>query len=220
MADDGLKLIDRLGLTKNGRKVHIMGASMGGMIVQLMAIKAKEILASANILYSNCGGRDVVPQGFWMTLSYLYSPASDSEAHLMKYRMEAARRLTGDYPVEPELEAVCRMLLTRSPDDSPSLWRQVWAILRSTSRGEQLRQLNPDPIQLENYEATYLPVTIIHGMEDAMIPVINAVRLANFINRSKLVTFPRMGHSIPGPLVDLIADEVALHIAPTPATMG
>ncbi|CAD2221656.1 Alpha/beta hydrolase family/Serine aminopeptidase, S33/alpha/beta hydrolase fold, putative [Angomonas deanei] len=213
MANDGLKLIDRLGLTKGGKKVHIFGGSMGGMIVQLMAIQSPQTIASLNILYSHSGGPAVVPQTMQISLALLDKPASKNESDILDFKVRTAARFAGDYPVkEEEVREQAKMLLVRCPDDTAAFTRQIWAIQRAASRVAALQALNPDPTLPDSAAKPVLPVTIIHGMVDAVIPHENGVQLAKLIHHSKLVSFARMGHSIPEPLMAPIADELALHI--------
>ncbi|CAD2221655.1 alpha/beta hydrolase fold/Serine aminopeptidase, S33/Alpha/beta hydrolase family, putative [Angomonas deanei] len=213
MANDGLKLIDRLGLTKGGKKVHIFGGSMGGMIVQLMAIQSPQTIASLNILYSHSGGPAVVPQTLAVSAFFLDKPESDSEADQLAYRKREATIFAGDYPIdEAYVEKKYKLLSTRCPFDQEAVVRQMWAIRRAASRVEALQALNPDSTIPGSDTKPVLPVTIIHGLEDTTVPHENGVQLAKLIHHSKLVSFAHMGHSLPVPVLSPIADELALHI--------
>ncbi|EPY33819.1 hypothetical protein STCU_01947 [Strigomonas culicis] len=203
MARDGLRLLDKL----NIEKAHLLGASMGGMIVQCMALLAPARVLSLNIVYSHHGGPDVKPQTWGMSLAMLEKPASDTLKDIQDYKVRFAAYFTTDvYPID---EALVRqevaMLVHRCPDDAPSVGRQMWAIQRAASRVEGLRGLNT-PTQRN------IPVTIIHGIGDTMVPVENGVQLAKTIAQSKLVVFADMGHAIPPELYDDFVDEVGLHL--------
>ncbi|EPY24359.1 hypothetical protein STCU_07220 [Strigomonas culicis] len=203
MARDGLRLLDKL----NIKKAHLLGTSMGGMIVQCMTLLAPARVLSLSILCSHHGGRGATACTVFTRPSFLDKPASESEGDQLAYQLRYAAWLTTDaYPVDTASYAeFCAIQRHRNPDDADAVLRQKWAIQRAASRVEGLRGLN-------TATQRNIPVTIIHGMRDDIIPVENGVQLAKTIAHSKLVLFANMGHTIPPALYDDVANEVGLHL--------
>jgi pimeloyl-ACP methyl ester carboxylesterase len=195
MADDGMNLLTALGI----EKAHVFGTSMGGMIVQCMALRHPDRVKSLTIVFSHSGGPKVKPQTIGMSLSMLQRPASNSTEDQVQFKVRMAALYTGDYPLdEAATRATAELTLKRCADDKDGLLRQIWAIQRAESRVEGLREL------------CGVPTLIIHGMADTMVPFENGLQLAQLIDGSKLVAFARMGHSIPKELFDDIVAEVVL----------
>lgn len=194
MAEDGMNLLTALGI----KKAHVFGESMGGMIIQCMALRHPERVRSMTIVYSHSGA-NVKPQTIGMSLAMLRKPASSSVEDVVNFKVEMAALFTGDYPLdEPTTRATAELTYKRSPDDANGLLRQIWAIQRAEGREDGLRKLHN------------MPVLIVHGMVDTMIPFENGVQLAKLIDGSKLVAFARMGHSIPKELYDDVVAEMTL----------
>lgn len=194
MARDGLRLLTALGI----KKAHIMGSSMGGMIVQAMAIQAPERILSATIIFSH-SGQDVTPQTWKMSLALLDRPASTSEDDVVAFKIRHAKRFCGGYSLEdPAVYGVLKLKeIHRAPDDSDGISRQAWAIRRSPGRDYGISKLSG------------VPVLIVHGMQDTMIPLDNGLHLAELIPDAKLVVYPRMGHYIPVELYKELTRQVA-----------
>ncbi|KPI85825.1 hydrolase alpha/beta fold family-like protein, partial [Leptomonas seymouri] len=182
MAEDGMNLLTALGI----EGAHVMGESMGGMIVQCMALRHPERVKSLTIVYSHSGGPKVKPQTIKVSLSMLQRPASSSLEDQINFKVVIARLFAGDYELdEADIRATAELTLKRCPEDGDGVLRQIWAIQRAESRVSGLRKLSG------------IPTLILHGMKDTMIPFENGLQLAQLIDGSRLVSFARMGHSIP-----------------------
>ncbi|KPA76230.1 putative mitochondrial hydrolase, alpha/beta fold family-like protein [Leptomonas pyrrhocoris] len=195
MAEDGMNLLTALGI----EKAHILGTSMGGMIVQCMALRHPERVKSLTIVYSHSGGPKVKPQTFKMSLAMLREPASNSLEDQVNFKVQMAALYTGDYELdEAAARTTAQLTLSRCPEDGDGVLRQIWAVQRAESREDGLRQLRG------------IPTLIVHGMADTMVPFENGLQLARLVDGSKLVSFARMGHSLPKDLYDDIVAEVVL----------
>lgn len=195
MAYDAWGLLTALGI----HHAHILGTSMGGMIVQCMAIECPARVLSLSILYSHSSGPYVKPQACRVTLALLDKPASMSMKDVVDYVVRSDCLFRGDYPLdEKHVREVAVTNFTRSPPYKSGLLRHVWAVQRAKNRECALRHLRG------------FPVLIVHGRKDLMIPYQNGLRLASVMWNAKLVLFPHMGHSIPMPLYKEIALEVCL----------
>ncbi|KPA76229.1 putative mitochondrial hydrolase, alpha/beta fold family-like protein [Leptomonas pyrrhocoris] len=195
MAEDGMNLLTALGI----EKAHILGESMGGMIVQCMALRHPERVKSLTIVYSHSGGPKVKPQTFKMSLAMLREPASNSLEDQVNFKVQMTRLFTGDYELDEEMTRKMGLTtLSRCPEDGDGVLRQIWAVQRAKSRVKGLRNLRG------------IPTLIVHGMADTMVPFENGLQLARLVDGSKLVSFARMGHSLPKDLYDDIVAEVVL----------
>ncbi|RNF22572.1 hydrolase, alpha/beta fold family [Trypanosoma conorhini] len=194
MAADGMNLLTALGIDA----AHVVGCSMGGMIVQLMAIHYPTRVRSLTIIFSHTGNPARVREGWRTKLGFLDRPASSSLEDLIEFKCSLMRRMAGpNYPPDAEkCRRLATQVLTRAAEDPMALRRHLSAVQRAKSRVEALRGLKT-------------PTLVMHGMCDEMVPYQNGVELATVVGRSaKLVLFPLMGHSLPEELWGDIAQEI------------
>ncbi len=195
MAMDGIGLLDALGVAK----AHIVGASMGGMIAQIIAANYPSRALSLVSIMSTSGRPDL-PLGKPEAMMVLMAapPATDREslvAHLMKGR----RILAG--PGFPEDETILRREVEDSLDRSAyfrGVPRQFAAILENGSRVSLLKTIR-------------VPSLVIHGIDDPLIPVEGGKDTAANIPGSELLLIPGMGHGVETPLEPIIADAIIAH---------
>ncbi|EKF28626.1 hydrolase, alpha/beta fold family, putative [Trypanosoma cruzi marinkellei] len=194
MAADGMNLLTALGINE----AHVVGSSMGGMIVQLMAIQYPTRVRSLSIIYSHTGNPNRVREGWKVKLGFLEKPVSSAFEDLVEFKCRLACRMAGcGYSFDQDkCRDFMRKVLKRASDDSMSLRRHLSAVQRAKSRVEGLRGLKT-------------PTLVIHGMRDEIVPYENGIEIAKVIGRSaKLVLFPLMGHAIPEELFPAIAQEI------------
>jgi pimeloyl-ACP methyl ester carboxylesterase len=192
MAADAVGLLDHLGI----ERAHVMGASMGGMITQTVAIEHPHRCRSAISVMSTCGDPNygqAAPEA--MTALLAPPPASREEYiesapnwmvwHSKKYR---------DAERTKELAAIG---YDRSfyPEGSP---RQLAAIFASGDRSARLAELS-------------VPTLVIHGRDDTLITPSGGLRTAELIPGAHLLLVSDMGHDMPEPLWPLITDAVISH---------
>ena len=192
MADDAAALLDALGI----EQAHLVGASMGGFIVQLVAIRHPEKVLSLTSIMSAPGGiRDNVPGTPEANQVLVVVPPSDREG-LIEHGVRVSRLLVG--PVYFD-EADARAKRARAVDRSVRLAgtaRQFGALAAAADRTERLKKLN-------------LPALVIHGEADPLVPIENGRRTAAAIPGARLVTFEHMGHDLPKPLWPAIIAAIA-----------
>src|SRR5579872_4211345 len=179
MAADAVGLLDVLEI----RKAHIVGASMGGMIAQLVVINHQDRVLSLTSIMSAIGGRDHVAPSL-KVLGRLLLPAPKTREGRIERHVDTARLLAGGNPVD---EARLREFATLSVDRSyhpAGMRRQLAASAAAPSRREALGRLQ-------------VPALVIHGMNDPLIPPENGRRTAAAIPGSRLVEISGMGHNLP-----------------------
>ena len=193
MADDTIRLVDALGL---GR-VHLVGASMGGMIAQEVALRHPERLLSLTSIMSTTAP-NVGPPTQAATAA-LFSPPATTES-------EAAARAVSVYRVigspgyaldEVALSARAEESFRRA-NDPAGVARQLASIHASGDRTEQLRQLE-------------VPTLVLHGEDDPLVQVDGGRATADAVPGARLVTWPGMGHDLPRALWPQIIEEITDH---------
>jgi pimeloyl-ACP methyl ester carboxylesterase len=195
MADDGIGLLDALGI----EKAHIVGASMGGMIAQHIAFSHPERVLTLTSIMSTTGHRKL-PQGSRDAIGVLTKrPASMDEEVLVEHGVKVAHAIgSPGYRADPDaLRERSRALIKRSfyPAGMP---RQFAAIIADGDRRERLQSVKA-------------PTLVIHGEADPLVPLTGGEDTAAHIKGARLKTIPGMGHDLPLELVDEIADAIADH---------
>jgi pimeloyl-ACP methyl ester carboxylesterase len=180
MADDAVGLMDALAV----RRAHIMGASMGGMIVQAMAIRHPGRILSMTSIMSTTGARDV-GQAKPEAMAVLLAPPANSREEAIEMRVSSSKVIgaTG-FPFD---EARVRSLAGRSYDRSNypvGMARQLVGIVASGDRTEALKHVR-------------VPTVVIHGDVDPLVTLSGGQATAAAIPGAKLVTIPGMGHDLP-----------------------
>ncbi len=183
MAADALGLLDALGIAK----AHIVGASMGGMIVQEMAIRHPERVLTMTSIMSTTGAPDL-PPAKPEAMAALTTPAPADREGFIAHTVNTSK-LIGSAPHLID-EARLHLLAGRRFDRAyypVGIARQMAAIMASGSRREALA-------------AVRLPVTVIHGAVDPLVPVEGGIDTHKAIAGSQLLVIDDMGHDLPAPL--------------------
>jgi pimeloyl-ACP methyl ester carboxylesterase len=180
LAADAAGLLESLDIPA----AHIVGASMGGFIAQLVAINHPEKVLSLTSIMSGPGGTDAVPPKPEGAAILVVSPPETREERV-EQAMSFRRVLLG--PADPFDEAHERARATRSVDRAyypPGVGRQLLAILAAKSRMERLRQVR-------------VPTLVVHGVDDVLVPVENGRLVAEAVPSARLIEIDGMGHDLP-----------------------
>jgi pimeloyl-ACP methyl ester carboxylesterase len=179
MAADAAGLLDALGI---GR-AHIVGASMGGMIAQLVAIRHAERTKSLVSIMSTTGRRDL-PQSSPEAFAAITTPPPSAEREDRIATLIALRKVIGSpgYPAtEEELRSGAEVDVDRVPYDPVGLVRQMAAILAAPPRNELLKTVR-------------VPTLVLHGADDPLVRVEAGRDTAASIPGAELVVAPGMAH--------------------------
>lgn len=196
MAADAAALLGALGI----EKAHVVGASMGGMIVQLMAVNHPDKLLSMTSIMSTTGSRRVPPAKPEAMKALLNrAPPGATLDQVLPIGLHVSRAIGS--PAYPATEERLRANIARDFNRSffpEGAARQIAAIVADGDRRKRLAKV-----------AT--PTLVIHGVDDPLVPVEGGRDTAASIPGAKLLEIPGMGHDLPLELVDEIADAIAGH---------
>jgi len=198
MAADTVGLLDALGIDK----AHMVGASMGGMIAQIVAGKYPARTSSLVSIMSTTGRRDL-PQAKPEVMAILTTPpASDSREDRIAQgrKIWAAIGIRGFRPTEAEMTELMEREVDRVPYDPEAPARQLVAVLASEPRNEMLKTLR-------------MPSLVIHGADDPLVPVACGEDTAASIPGCELVIIPGMGHDFTSGLVPLYLEYIGNFLA-------
>lgn len=194
MAADAVGLLDNLGL----ERAHVVGASMGGMIAQTMAIEHGSRVRSLTSIMSMTGELEYGSPTPEAGAVLLAPPPVDRDAYIdnsVNARVWQSRR----YFDEKQVRADAARGYDRSfyPEGAA---RQLAAIYASGSRAEGLSRLQ-------------IPTLVIHGTDDTLLQPDGGRRTAELVPGSTLLMVADMGHDLPEPLQPLITGVIAAHAA-------
>ncbi len=181
MAADAVGLLDGLEI----ERAHVVGASMGGMIAQTMAIEHPQRLLSLTSVMSTTG-----EPGFGRSTpaaqAALLAPAPSDRAGFVAASKSALIWRSKRYPEQAEVEALAAAGYDRCfyPEGNS---RQLAAMIASGPRADGLRSLT-------------VPTLVIHGLDDTLIAPSGGERTAELVPDAELLLVPDMGHDRPQPL--------------------
>ena len=198
MARDALGLLDALGV----QQAHVVGASMGSMVAQIMAATYPERLLSLNLMMTT-SGHARLPRPSLAVMSATMARPKDSKdrAALHAWYCSYFRVLEGSgyRSTDAELRDYVDASLARAYRPAGTA-RQTAAILAAGDRSELLRLID-------------LPTQIIHGDEDPLTHLDCGKDVASKIPGARLVVMQGMGHALPTPLLPQIAELIHNHAA-------
>lgn len=194
MATDGIALLDHLGI----ERAHVCGASMGGMIVQLMAIEHPDRILSMTSIMSNTGNVDL-PRATDEAMAALTTPRPDANTDRAAYIDSgvATNKVIGS-PAYPIPEDIVRKNVEADLDRSyhpTGFARQYAAILATRDRRAELKTLT-------------MPVAVIHGIEDPLVRIEGGRDTAANCPTAELIEIDGMGHNIPPQIYDAVIDGI------------
>lgn len=197
MAADTVGLMDALGIPR----AHVVGASLGGMIAQQVAVRYPQRAISLVSIMSSTGNRKLPPPSREVQKLFLGRPGGDRAA-MVDYYVRFFSVLAG--PGFPEyretLRARIEQSMARSHHPAGSV-RQLLAVLSAGDRSAQLAKIRT-------------PTLVLHGDADPLVRPACGEDTARRIPGARLKVIPGMGHDMAAWRV--LADEIVAHARSVP----
>ena len=191
MAGDGMAVLDAAGVST----AHICGASMGGMIVQAMAIHHRNRIRTMTSIMSSTGN-PTLPRAKPEAMAALTAPPANNRDEAMDRAVSTGKAIgSPGFPADP---AEVRAFAAQSYDRmfSPmGVARQMAAVTANGNRRPALENVS-------------LPTLVIHGRDDPLVPVEGGIDTYEAIRGSDLLVIGGMGHDLPKALWGRIADAI------------
>jgi pimeloyl-ACP methyl ester carboxylesterase len=193
MAADAAGLLKALDIPS----AHIVGASMGGFITQLVAAKHPQQTLSMVSIMSSTQNPMLPPAKPEAMAAITQPPASNAREDRIAAGMRAWRTIgSPGYPAtDEELRAAVSRDVDRVPYDPAGVARQMVAILAAPARNALLKTVK-------------CPALVIHGADDPLVPIEGGRDTAASIPGCKLVIVPGMGHDLTDALVPVLLAHV------------
>lgn len=190
MAEDTIGLMDGL----NIQAAHIVGMSMGGMISQIVTARYPQRILSLTSIMSTSGVRGQGVPSIPVSLQMIKPVTKNRSA--LDDSVDIWRMIGSPaYPVsDEEVRETLKAEYKRS-NNPAGYMRQIAAIKTTPNRKALLQSIN-------------VPVLIIHGKQDKLVPVSGGINTAKYISHAKLCLFEGMGHNLPKPLLEKFAELI------------
>ncbi|BBN82517.1 alpha/beta hydrolase [Pseudoalteromonas sp. A25] len=197
MCQDVLELMKALKI----KKAHLVGASMGGMIAQLIAAKHKKKVLSLTSIMSSSSAPSLSRSNLALLLKLVrLKPMAKTQENAIEYLVKLNQLIgSPDYPQDEQmLKQQARLSVSRAhtPD---GFKRQLVALTHSESKDHLLKKIKA-------------PTLVIHGLADPIIPLSAGQKTAQQINKAKLKIVPGMGHNFPPELMKKLTKWVSKHV--------
>jgi pimeloyl-ACP methyl ester carboxylesterase len=195
MAGDAAALLDALDVAQ----AHIVGASMGGMIAQLVAAHHPQKTLSLTSIMSTTGNPALPPGSPEAMAVLMERPQTADEATIVEFGVRTARTIGS--PAYPAEEGRLRERVTsdfRRSFSPAGMARQMAAIVANGDRRPVLRRIAA-------------PTLVIHGDADPLVPLSGGEDTAASIPGAALHVIAGMGHDLPVELTGEIAGAIARH---------
>jgi pimeloyl-ACP methyl ester carboxylesterase len=199
MARDSLGVLDALGIAQ----AHVVGASMGGMIAQHLAVAAPERVTRLVSIMSSSGARGLPGPRSDVAAMLLRRPLGGGEADLVAHSVRLLRLIQSPaYPQTTEALSARLTFSMRRAYRPSGIFRQMLAIGADAGRPQLLARIK-------------CPTLVLHGEADALVPIACGIDTAKRIPGARFVGIPGMGHDLPPEVCAILVNHIApfLHAA-------
>jgi len=196
MAGDAIAVLDAAKV----HKAHIVGASMGGMIAQIVAGKYPERTLSLTSIMSTSGRRGLPGPTPEARRAIMSRPAQPNDLESVIRHLSNTFRIIGS-PAFPTPDAVLRERIMTSIKRSVNpagVLRQLAAIGASGDRVDLLKGLRTRTL-------------VIHGTSDPLVPVGAGRDVASLVPGAVLREIEGMGHDFPPGLNGHLLGMIGAH---------
>ena len=192
MAADGVGVLDAFGV----KRAHIVGASMGGMIAQMIAALYPERTLSLTSIMSSTGNPALPPAKPEAAAVLMTRPPRDDIETLVAHGIKAQKAIgSPGYPPDEKVMRENILADFKRSNHADGFGRQMAAIMASGDRRALLKRVTA-------------PTVVLHGEDDPLVPVDGGRDTAANITGAELRTVPGMGHDLPPALYSVFVDAV------------
>jgi pimeloyl-ACP methyl ester carboxylesterase len=193
MASDAVGVLGALGI----QQAHIVGASLGGMVVQAMAIEHPERVLTLTSIMSTTGEREYGQPKPEAMAALLTPPPSERDA-VIENAARVGKIIASPRYFDPDRARERAAAAYDRAFYPEGVARQMGAALASGSRADGLQELK-------------VPTLVIHGRADSLIQPSGGERTAELVQGANLLLVNDMGHDLPEPLWPFLVDVIASH---------
>ncbi|WP_281648013.1 alpha/beta hydrolase [Parendozoicomonas sp. Alg238-R29] len=195
MATDAIGLLDALNITK----AHVVGASMGGMIGQILAAQYSERITSLSAIMTSTGARHLPGPALSVQWRLIQKSKDRSPEGMVRHSMKIWKVIgSPDYPTaEQSLYEYVYGIHKRGVSASGYM-RHMAAIMASGDRTPMVQEVQ-------------VPSLVIHGSADLLVPVECGRHLAEQIPGTVYHEVPGMGHDFPEQLAPSLTTMILDH---------
>ncbi|MDX1797692.1 MAG: alpha/beta hydrolase [Candidatus Lokiarchaeia archaeon] len=191
MANDAVGLLDAL----NIEKAHICGASLGGFIVQVIALNhPTRVLSLVSMMSST--KNNLSPDAKPEAMQVLMKPSPIEREAYIKQSVENWRIVYGSLPYPEDLYRERSAAAYDRAFYPQGMKRQMLAVLAAEDRCSKLGSIK-------------VPTLVIHGADDPLVPNKLGKETAECIPGSELLIIEGMGHSLPEPIWSQLVEAIA-----------
>lgn len=196
MALDAIGVLDALRVPR----AHVVGASMGGMIAQHVALAAPARLLSLTSIMSSSGARGLPNPSPEVMRLMMRRPARQTRESVIDYTVQLVRAIgSPGFPTpEPEIRARVVEAVARSFHPAGTL-RQMVAVGADSGRAAALSSVRA-------------PTLVLHGKSDPLVPCPCGEDTARRIPGARLVAIDGMAHDLPPGVVERLLDAMLPHL--------
>ncbi|HYO59584.1 alpha/beta hydrolase [Archangium sp.] len=194
MAADAVGLLDALKIPA----AHVVGASMGGMIAQELAIRYPERVLTLTSVMSTTGDTNLPSAKPEIASSLSMSPVRTREEAIERSVKMFQVIGSPGFPFDAERVQRLAALSYDRCYDPDGVTRQIVAIFASGSRKQALA-------------AVKVPTLVIHGKEDPLVPVEGGIDTAQSIPGAELLLIDGMGHDLPREMLPRFIEAISTH---------
>jgi pimeloyl-ACP methyl ester carboxylesterase len=192
MAADAMAVLDAAGVDK----AHIAGVSMGGMIVQRIAIDyPTRVLSMTSIMSATSGNVQATPEAMAVITVAPPDPKADFEAFIANAVKNATTIGSPGYPWPEGALRERAIAEYRRAFNPAGVARQRQAIGVDGDRAAELA-------------AVRVPTVVLHGADDPLVQPVGGKETAAAIPGAELRIIPGMGHDLPPALYDIFLDAI------------
>jgi 3-oxoadipate enol-lactonase len=192
LVDDAISVLDQAGVDC----AHVVGASMGGMIAQHVALDHRDRVRSLVLACTTAGGRSGVPPWRLMVASALRPLVGPRRTFPLVAPVLYARRTRAERP-----DRLREDLDRRIEDNTPA--RTLYAQMAAVAGHDTRRRLG---------ELASVPSLVLHGLDDALIPPDRGRDLARLIPGARLELIPSCGHILSTDAEEEVASAILAHL--------